>query len=132
MGARSATEVQVYPVVETTQKDNICHTVVAPAQLPASTVASARDMAERAITSFEGHGIFGIEMFLLKVRCLASSVPLDPSLRPYIRLIQGWARLAKRNCPPPTQLWALYHGSVPGRPVREPPSRYPWAATRQG
>jgi phosphoribosylaminoimidazole carboxylase (NCAIR synthetase) len=67
MVARSATEVQVYPVVETTQKDNICHTVVAPAQVPSSAIALARDMAERAITSFDGFGIFGIEMFLLKV-----------------------------------------------------------------
>ena len=67
MVARSATEVQVYPIVETTQKDNICHTVVAPARLPPAAAALARDMAERAITSFDGHGIFGIEMFLLEV-----------------------------------------------------------------
>ncbi len=56
--ARDGT-VASYPLVETVHKDNICHVTEAPADVPASVSASARAVAEKAIKSLEGAGIFG-------------------------------------------------------------------------
>jgi 5-(carboxyamino)imidazole ribonucleotide synthase len=55
----------VYPVVETVQRNHICHTVTVPAAVdPAVTVAAA-GLAERAVGAVEGVGSFGVELFLL-------------------------------------------------------------------
>ncbi|KAK9463554.1 uncharacterized protein V1516DRAFT_619015 [Lipomyces oligophaga] len=54
-----------YPTVETVQQDNICHIVYAPARESESIQSKARLLAERATATFEGAGIFGVEMFLL-------------------------------------------------------------------
>ncbi|KAI0250602.1 Phosphoribosylaminoimidazole carboxylase [Lactifluus subvellereus] len=56
-----------YPVVETVHKDNICHLVFAPlrsrvAELP----VRAQEIAEGAVQSLRGAGVFGVEMFLLR------------------------------------------------------------------
>ena len=45
---------QSYPLVETIQKDNICHIVVAPAQVPPNAVADALQIAKQAIASLPG------------------------------------------------------------------------------
>ncbi|GJE83930.1 phosphoribosylaminoimidazole carboxylase [Phanerochaete sordida] len=68
MVVRSTTgEVRSYPAVETVHKDNICHLVYAPLRHKDPAVADrARAVAENAVRSFEGAGIFGVEMFLLK------------------------------------------------------------------
>lgn len=59
-------EVRSYPAVETIQKDNICHLVFAPLRSSdPAVIRRARSIAERAIRSFDGAGIFGVEMFLL-------------------------------------------------------------------
>jgi 5-(carboxyamino)imidazole ribonucleotide synthase len=58
-------EVAVYPVVETVQKDHICHTVKAPAEAEPEVSEEASKIAKRAIEAFGSVGIFGIEMFLL-------------------------------------------------------------------
>ncbi|KAJ3129805.1 phosphoribosylaminoimidazole carboxylase ade2 [Physocladia obscura] len=66
MVARSVSgNVVSYPCVETVQKDNVCHIVVAPAQIDGLVREKARRVAENAVTSFDGAGIFGVEMFLL-------------------------------------------------------------------
>ncbi|KAI0717558.1 Phosphoribosylaminoimidazole carboxylase [Cerioporus squamosus] len=44
-------EVVSYPVVETVHKDNICH--------------CAREVAENAVKTLQGAGVFGVEMFLM-------------------------------------------------------------------
>lgn len=60
-------EVRSYPVVETVHKDNICHLVFAPLRNKDPAVAGrARAVAEAAVKSFEGAGVFGVEMFLLE------------------------------------------------------------------
>jgi phosphoribosylaminoimidazole carboxylase PurK protein len=59
-------DVVTYPVVETIQKNNICHEVLAPAQIDEATKQKALDLAQQAAGSFEGDGAFGIEMFLTK------------------------------------------------------------------
>lgn len=58
-------EVVSFPVTETTHLNNICHTTETPAQVPPSTKALAIEIAERAISSLEGAGVFGVELFLL-------------------------------------------------------------------
>ena len=55
-----------YPAVETVHKDNICLLTFAPLRSsdPAEK-ANARQLAESAVLTFEGAGIFGVEMFQL-------------------------------------------------------------------
>jgi phosphoribosylaminoimidazole carboxylase len=54
-----------YPVVETIQKNSVCDMVIAPAQIPQNCIDLAMEVAKAAIASFEGYGIFGVELFLL-------------------------------------------------------------------
>ncbi|GAQ82166.1 phosphoribosylaminoimidazole carboxylase [Klebsormidium nitens] len=54
-----------YPVVETAHKDNICHTVEAPAAIPEATAKAALKVAEKAVGCLYGAGVFGVELFLL-------------------------------------------------------------------
>ncbi|KAJ3511473.1 hypothetical protein NLJ89_g4083 [Agrocybe chaxingu] len=59
-------EVLSYPAVETIHKDNICHLVFAPLRSRDSLLSQkARSVAEKAIRSFSGAGVFGVEMFLM-------------------------------------------------------------------
>eukprot|EP01036_Dinobryon_divergens_P034456 gene34456-44523_t len=51
-----------YPVVETIQKDSICHIVIAPAQISSVAERNASSVALKAISTFNGVGIFGIEL----------------------------------------------------------------------
>lgn len=59
-------EISSYPCVETIQKDNICHLVIAPAQIDGKIREKARIIAENVVNAFSGAGIFGVEMFLLE------------------------------------------------------------------
>ncbi|KDN43969.1 putative phosphoribosyl-5-aminoimidazole carboxylase [Tilletiaria anomala UBC 951] len=67
MVVRSASGiVRSYPAVETIHKDNICHTVFAPLRhSDANVPEQARAIAEMAVATFGGAGIFGVEMFLM-------------------------------------------------------------------
>ncbi|CAM8955413.1 unnamed protein product [Rhodiola kirilowii] len=53
-----------YPVVETIHKENICHIVKAPANVPWRIKELATDVARRAVSSLEGAGVFTVELFL--------------------------------------------------------------------
>ncbi|RHY61505.1 hypothetical protein DYB34_012170 [Aphanomyces astaci] len=64
MVVRQGSDVRSYPVVETTQHNNICHTVLAPAAIPPSVLAAADALASTAVASLSGNGIFGVELFL--------------------------------------------------------------------
>ena len=67
MVARSSKgEIRAYPVVETIQKNNICHFVYAPAKIKKSTQKKAKKLAVETIKLIKGAGVFGIEMFLDK------------------------------------------------------------------
>ena len=56
----------VYPVVETIQKDHICHVVKAPASIPQVTAESAIEIAKAAVAAVKGTGSIGVELFLTK------------------------------------------------------------------
>ncbi|KAG8855853.1 phosphoribosylaminoimidazole carboxylase ade2 [Tulasnella sp. 330] len=68
MVVRSASgEVRSYPTVETIQKENICHLVFVPLRVEdPRTEERARNVAEQAVGTFTGAGVFGVEMFLMK------------------------------------------------------------------
>ncbi|OWM63428.1 hypothetical protein CDL15_Pgr022173 [Punica granatum] len=53
-----------YPVVETIHKDNICHIVKAPADVPWKVRKLATEVAREAVSSLEGAGVFAVELFL--------------------------------------------------------------------
>lgn len=56
-----------YPVVETVHKNNICHLVFAPLRGRDATLGGrAQKIAEEAIRSLPGAGVFGVEMFLME------------------------------------------------------------------
>ncbi len=61
---RPGGETALYPLVETVQRDHICHTVTAPAQVSASAADKATEIARKAIEAIQGVGVFGVEMFL--------------------------------------------------------------------
>ncbi|KAF8665731.1 hypothetical protein AX16_000179 [Volvariella volvacea WC 439] len=59
-------QVLSYPAVETVHKENICHLVFAPLRSRDPGLARrAQSVAEAAVQSFSGAGVFGVEMFLL-------------------------------------------------------------------
>lgn len=55
-----------YPTVETIHEENICKLVYAPAAVSAVVREKARKLAEKAVGSLWGAGVFGVEMFLLE------------------------------------------------------------------
>lgn len=63
MVARTKKEIAVYPVVETIQKNHICHTVIAPAKLSKAIITKARNIALDSVKAVKGFGLYGIEMF---------------------------------------------------------------------
>jgi 5-(carboxyamino)imidazole ribonucleotide synthase len=60
-----AGEMAVYPLVETFQRDHICHEVVVPARVSADVERQARDVAARAVAVVDAVGIVGVELFWL-------------------------------------------------------------------
>ena len=55
-----------FPVVETVHEDSICKLVYAPARNVSDAVnQTAQELARRAVASFWGKGVFGVELFLL-------------------------------------------------------------------
>lgn len=63
MVVKSNADVRAYPVVETTQQNSICHTVLAPAQISEAAYKAAKDMALAAVAQLDGNGIYGVELF---------------------------------------------------------------------
>ncbi len=54
----------VYPVVETIQRNHVCHIVKAPAPVSSEIADRAREIAQRTVEAVGGVGSFGVEMFL--------------------------------------------------------------------
>lgn len=59
-------QVEAYPVVETINRNHICHIVKAPADVPAAVADRVRELAVRAIVALDGVGSFGLEFFLMR------------------------------------------------------------------
>ncbi len=58
-----AGEIQIYPVVETVQIEQVCRHVLVPARIPATVEAEIRDLAVKVMEKLEAVGVFGIELF---------------------------------------------------------------------
>jgi len=58
-------ETRAYPVVETVHENNICDTTTTPAPIPNKVAEAVQEAAKKAIGSFTGAGIFGVELFYL-------------------------------------------------------------------
>jgi phosphoribosylaminoimidazole carboxylase len=59
--------VLTFPTVETVHEDSICKLTYAPPRNVSESITQrAQDLARKAIGAFEGKGVFGVEMFLLK------------------------------------------------------------------
>ena len=123
----------VYPVVETIQRDHVCHVVKAPAEIPAELAARAGDMARRAVEAVGGIGSFGVEMFLsasgeLAVNELAPRVHNSghytieacecSQFENHVRAVLGWPLGSPRLvAPAAVMLNLLGTAKAPGRPV---------------
>ena len=57
-------ETAIYPVVETVQRNHICHLVRAPAAVTPDVAGRAAEVARRAVEAVGAVGSFGVEMFL--------------------------------------------------------------------
>lgn len=67
MAARGVTgEVVIYPVVETQQENQVCHRVIAPAQISSAIRQQVKAIATKLLQKLEVVGIFGIELFLTR------------------------------------------------------------------
>lgn len=58
-------ETRTYPVVETVQKNHICHVVRAPAPISPESAVQAANLARQAVEAVKGVGVFGVELFEL-------------------------------------------------------------------
>ena len=56
--------VATYPLVETVQRDHVCHSVFAPAPVAGEIAERALELARRAVAAVGAVGSFGVEMFL--------------------------------------------------------------------
>lgn len=66
MAVKTATNTLSFPVVETIHENSICKLVYAPPRGVSNAVCQkARELAQKAVSTFEGKGVYGIEMFLL-------------------------------------------------------------------
>ena len=58
-------EIVTYPVVETQQKNQVCHSVIAPADISLELNSQIQEIAHKLLNSLQAVGIFGIELFLV-------------------------------------------------------------------
>jgi 5-(carboxyamino)imidazole ribonucleotide synthase len=66
MVVRTRNEIKSYPVVETIQKNHICHTVIAPARIENKLLNVVDEISVKTVEAVNGIGIFGIELFITK------------------------------------------------------------------
>lgn len=64
MVVRTKKEIICYPVVETIQRNHICHIVIAPSQIDKRFINQAIEIAVASVEAVKGIGIFGVELFL--------------------------------------------------------------------
>jgi len=62
--AKAEADARLYPVVETIQRNGICHQVRAPAALPDDVAARAAWLARAAVEALGLRGVAGVELFL--------------------------------------------------------------------
>lgn len=100
-------EVVSYPVVETVHKENVCHLVFAPLRSRDPLIAQrARTVAENAVKTLTGAGVFGVEMFLM-----ADGAYLHPLFGITAHMLYRLG-VSQRDCSKTAQLRALHNRSM--------------------
>lgn len=75
VAARTAAgQIKIFPLVETIHKNHICHMTLAPAPVSDAVARKAHDLAEKVLATFEGAGVFAIEMFLVDGEVLVNEI----------------------------------------------------------
>ncbi len=64
LARRPGGETAVYPVVETLQRDGICHELVMPARVPADVAARAVEVATALADGIDAVGVCAVELFV--------------------------------------------------------------------
>lgn len=67
-------EIAVFPLVETIQKNHICHEVLAPAPVAGAVASKAHALTERVLAAFDGAGVFGVELFLVGSEVMVNEI----------------------------------------------------------
>lgn len=75
---RSGGEMVVYPVVETVQRDGICHELVLPAPIPDALAAEAQTLAVAVANAVGAVGIMALEVFVSEGRLLVNEIAARP------------------------------------------------------
>ncbi len=75
---RPGGEAAVYPVLETVQKDGVCHEVIAPAPVDEQVAAEARRVGERVAEVVGSIGNLAIELFVSDGRVLINEIAARP------------------------------------------------------
>jgi len=66
MAVKTASSTLAFPVVETIHENSICKLVYAPPRGVSNTICQkAQELTREAVSTFEGKGVYGVEMFLL-------------------------------------------------------------------
>ncbi|HEX2513545.1 MAG TPA: 5-(carboxyamino)imidazole ribonucleotide synthase [Chloroflexota bacterium] len=75
---RPSGEARVYPVVETVQRDGICHELLAPAPLSPALAGEARDLGLAVAEACGVTGILAVELFVAGGRLLVNELAARP------------------------------------------------------
>ena len=126
-------QIATYPVVETIQRDHICHVVKAPAAIPLNLAQRATETAARAVAAVGGVGTFGVEMFLhpdgsIAINELAPRVHNSghytieacecSQFENHVRAVLGWPLgSTAMRAPAAVMINLLGAGSGPGQPA---------------
>jgi len=76
---RPGGETVVYPVVETLQRDGICHELVMPARIPADVAERAVAIAQRIAEGIDAVGVLAVEQFVTRAgEVLVNEIAVRP------------------------------------------------------
>jgi 5-(carboxyamino)imidazole ribonucleotide synthase len=75
---RPAGEIVVYPVVETVQRDGICHELLAPAPVPPAIAGRAGELARRMAKEIDLVGVMALELFVTGDQVLINEIAARP------------------------------------------------------
>ena len=89
-----------------------------------NVIRLAKEVPEKAIQTFKGAGVFGVEMFILANGTRLALVNAS-SHSTCLRFSSG-----ERNRPSPAQLWALNNRIMLNRTIYEPLTCNTWPPTR--
>ena len=113
-------EVQSYDPVETVHEDSVLRLVLAPLRAGRGVNERAKELAERAVGSLSGAGIFGVELFLMPDSESSFHPREEGNGELALTCLSRWSvRLAarQRDRTSTPQLWSPHHRGLQHIPV---------------